>query len=540
MEEPVFQLERLVTALSIAALVGCNEVPCPRTGASLDDGGPAAEDGTGGTGGGTDAIGAWNGDDGSGPPPSAGDSGPGGSPAADGAPGANPPSADSSPGGKSPPADSTPGGKSPPADSTPGSKPPPKPAGCGDGLCGKGEDCVSCKADCGACCTGGLCVFPGAEGFGVTTKAGRGGKVIRVTNLNASGAGSLRAAVEASGARTIIFDVGGTIKLTSDISVKNPFLTIAGQTAPSPGITVRGAGLVVRTSDVLVQHLRIRVGDDPSGPSCDSRDGIRLYTSAKDVVIDHVSVSWAVDENTSTYGTNLTFSNCIISEALANSCHSKGKHSKGMLVMGGTKNLAVVRNLFAHNVDRNPHMNSSTDTVLVNNLVYNPVDDAFGDEWGSPTDVITTIIGNAQIDGPSTTSSTFFDFSRLKSGCKAYQKDNTGDQKVIATGSAVVSSPPLMYAPAALLSSAAVKAHVLANAGARPLDRDAVDKRVVGEVQSKGGKIIDSPGDVGGWPKLQQSTRTLTLPPNPNGDDDNDGYTNLEEWLHELAHKVGG
>jgi hypothetical protein len=265
----------------------------------------------------------------------------------------------------------------------------------------------------------------------------------------------------------------------------------------------------------LVQHIRVRVGDDPDGPSPDSRDGIMLSASAKDVVVDHVSISWAIDENTSIYGTDLTFSNCIISEALYHSLHSKGGHSKGMLVMGGTRNLSVVRNLFAHNVDRNPHMSSDTQTVIVNNLVYDPVDDAFGDEWSSPTDVLVTIIGNVQIDGPDTSSSTYFDFSRLGGSSKAYQEDNVGDQTPVTSGSCVVSSPPLLHEPASLLSSSAVTAHVLKNAGARPADRDEVDKRIINEVDSTSGHIIDSPSDVGGYP-------------------------NLEEWLHELAHDVGG
>jgi pectate lyase len=400
----------------------------------------------------------------------------------------------------------------------------PPAAGCGDGLCGQGEDCQSCQADCGECCTGGLCVFPGATGFGVTTPAGRGGQVIRVTNLDASGSGSLKAAVDTSGPRTIIFDVSGTIELSSAISISKSFVTIAGQTAPSPGITLRGAGIKVSASDVLIQHIRVRVGDDPSGPNPDTRDGIMISASAKDVVVDHVSISWAIDENTSTYGTNMTFSNCIISEALYHSLHPKGGH----------------RNLFAHNVDRNPQMNSDTQTVIVNNLVYDPVDDAFGDEWGNPTDVVVTIIGNVQIDGPDTSSSTYFDFSRLGGASEAYQEDNIGDQKPVTSGSCVVNSPPLLHEPASLMPSSTVKAHVLKNAGARPADRDDVDKRIINEANSKSGHIIDSPDEVGGYPSLQQNTRELTLPPDHNGDDDGDGYTNLEEWLHELAHDVGG
>ena len=112
-----------------------------------------------------------------------------------------------------------------------------------------------------------LPVFPGAAGFGTNTPAGRGGTVYKVTNLNASGAGSLNACTDASGPRVCIFEISGTISLTSDINVTNPYLTIAGQTAPSPGITLRGAALRISASDVLVQHIRLRAGDALAGPN---------------------------------------------------------------------------------------------------------------------------------------------------------------------------------------------------------------------------------------------------------------------------------
>src|SRR5690606_6707929 len=119
-------------------------------------------------------------------------------------------------------------------------------------------------------------VLPGLTGFGITTPAGRGGEVLRVTNLNASGPGSLRAAIETPGPRVIVFEVSGTISLTKNLYVREPFVTIAGQTAPSPGITIRGAGLFVLTHDVLVQHLRIRPGDALDGPRMDNRDAVAI------------------------------------------------------------------------------------------------------------------------------------------------------------------------------------------------------------------------------------------------------------------------
>src|SRR5688572_14531451 len=149
-----------------------------------------------------------------------------------------------------------------------------------------------------------LPVIPGIYGFGVDTPAGRGGRVIRVTNLEASGEGSLDACARASGPRICVFEVSGTIRMTRNLHVAQPFITIAGQTAPSPGINIRGAGISVSTHDVLIQHLRVRVGDDLDGPAGTNRDGLGIANEASppyNVVIDHCSFSWSIDEAISTW-----------------------------------------------------------------------------------------------------------------------------------------------------------------------------------------------------------------------------------------------
>jgi hypothetical protein len=124
-----------------------------------------------------------------------------------------------------------------------------------------------------------LPVFPGAEGFGTITRAGRGGRIIRVTNLSDRGQGSLREAIDAKGPRVIVFEVGGNINLKSHLKIRNPYVTVAGQTAPQPGITLTGASLSIKTHDVLIQHLRIRVGDRAIGPPPEDRDGIKIQGS---------------------------------------------------------------------------------------------------------------------------------------------------------------------------------------------------------------------------------------------------------------------
>src|SRR3569832_2099856 len=128
----------------------------------------------------------------------------------------------------------------------------------------------------GATAAQALPVIPGGAGLGMDTPAGRGGKVYKVTNLNASGTGSLKACTDATGARVCVFEVGGYIRLTEDLLIRNGPITIAGQTAPSPGITIRGAALKIQGSNVLVQHIRVRAGDDPTGPAPDNRDAMKL------------------------------------------------------------------------------------------------------------------------------------------------------------------------------------------------------------------------------------------------------------------------
>src|SRR3954463_12451074 len=143
-------------------------------------------------------------------------------------------------------------------------------------------------------------VIPGASGYGMDTPAGRGGTVYKVTNLNASGTGSLKACTDATGARVCVFEVSGYIRLTEDLLIRNGPITIAGQTAPSPGITIRGAALKIHGSNILVQHIRVRPGDDLKGPDPENRDALKIEGSssvpATNIVIDHCTFSWALDE----------------------------------------------------------------------------------------------------------------------------------------------------------------------------------------------------------------------------------------------------
>lgn len=405
---------------------------------------------------------------------------------------------------------------------------------------------------------GSLPVIPGAVGFGMDTQAGRGGAVLRVTSLGDNPSspqpGTLRHALQEEGPRVVVFEVSGTIDLLDQLRIRDPYLTVAGQTAPSPGITLRGDHLSVRTHDVLIQHIRVRTGDLGGG----APDAVQVESFSPDdvynVVIDHSSFSWAGDENTSTWAHagarihDVTFRNLIISEAL-----DASDHSKGMLIGDGNERIAVIGNVFAHNADRNPEWKGGATGVVVNNLIYNwdPSQEATHLGWeehlpGAPT--LLSVVGNAYLRGPDmplSASAAAVEVYRLApSNSLLYMNDNVHPDITLFENDASfdprVSTPPVWVDGLVAQAGSTVENWLLDRAGSRPADRDAVDQRVINEVRTRSGRIIDSQAEVGGWPSLAMNLRTLTLPANPSGDDDGDGYTNLEEWLHSMADQVEG
>lgn len=426
-------------------------------------------------------------------------------------------------------------------------------------------------------------VIPGAAGFGMSTPAGRGGTVYRVTNINASGAGSLKACIDATGPRTCVFEVSGVIKLTDDMTIRNGTLTIAGQTAPSPGVMIRGGAFKIHASNILIQHLRFRIGDDKIGPDPSNRDALKIEGSdaapVHDIVIDHCTFSWSIDEVASVWGAhdNITFSNNIFAEPLDDSIHPTDdgtglqKHGYGVLLgssaTGGR--VTMVGNLFAHVVERNPLVRSR-EFVFLNNLVY--------DRMNMDVDLQSTdgrltknsLVGNQFLKGPSYTRTNKPVYVRTGGtnpvivGSKIYLENNYAPD----TGSTVAqlvsfpwgdTSPTLLATtgtrPAwnsglVILSTAnnGVYDSVLKNAGARPTDRDAVDKRIVTEVKNRTGQTINcvtADGTLrctkngGGWPTYAQNRRTLTLPANQ-ATVTASGYTNLELWLQQMDKTLSG
>lgn len=417
-------------------------------------------------------------------------------------------------------------------------------------------------------------VLPGAIGHGITTPAGRGGAVHRVTNLNASGAGSLKACVDAKGPRVCVFEVSGTIRLPDDLTLRNRYITIAGQTAPSPGITLRGAGLLVKTSDVLVQHIRVRPGDDAGGEPPINRDGLKIEAPKdaplSNVVIDHCTFTWSVDEIASAWQAwnNISLLNNIFAEPLHDSIHPEGKHGFGVLIGPVNGNATVAGNLFADMQSRNP-MTAATRAVIVNNMIYNWGNTAI--DLQSRGDVTqNSVVGNVFKRGPDTTGDHALvglraDASKLRPGAKVFLADNQSadgargsDAWSLAGGiygsisvANLRSNSPLAW-PAGMTtlptSDNVVREHVLRYAGARPADRDSVDRRIIEQTRNGTGRIINCVAangtarcqrNGGGWPALAENRRTLSLPADPDTVTSS-GYTNLELWLQQKAAEVEG
>jgi pectate lyase len=416
--------------------------------------------------------------------------------------------------------------------------------------------------------------FPGARGFGASTPGGRGGRVILVTNRHDDGPGSLRAALTATEPRFVVFRVSGTITLETGIEVTSPYLTVAGQSARPGGITLRvdpcsdDAALGVYTHDVVIRYLRVRRGANTCAGEGDSADGIVVYKEGSyNVVVDHSSVSWAVDENLSTYdyAHDVTFSWNIVSEGLSKSTHPEGRHSKGVHLSGeGTYNISFHHNLLAHNDDRNPQPTNPGVADIRNNIVYNYGSNAAlaSNSHGRP---LFNFVGNWYIPGPDSEKSEWeLDvYEGTDVGWAFYVKGNLGPHRtensmperraVSPAGRSSMVGTPFPAPNTATTSAAKAYRKVLRRAGASLPFRDAVDRRIVRQVKARGGHIIDSPSEVGGWPGLPKAAappdsdsdgmpdaferRHGTGPSIPDawGDIDGDGWGNVEEYVNRLA-----
>ncbi len=364
--------------------------------------------------------------------------------------------------------------------------------------------------------------FPGAEGGGMYAFGGRGGRIFVVTNLNDSGPGSFREACEAVGPRIVIFNVAGIIRLENRIVVRAPYITISGATAPGDGVCIAGNTVELETHDVVIRHMRFRRGSMDATERNDSIGG----NPVGNIMIDHVSASWGLDENMSMYRhmfdhdgdpatperklptVNITIQNSIFSEGLNTYHHAFGS------TIGGA-NSTFHHNLWACNTGRNPSVGMIHDFTFVNNVLFN---------WrhrtidGGDHRSFYTIINNYLKPGPGTPPEAPIAHRILKPESersktvvdnfgRAYVAGNVveGNERVTADNwdggvqpdvkqkpldevlAAIRSDKPFDHAPLTIQSATDAYATVLANAGATRPRRDAVDTRVVGMV--RGGKV---------------------------------------------------
>jgi hypothetical protein len=420
---------------------------------------------------------------------------------------------------------------------------------------------------------GDLPAFPGAEGSGKYTTGGRGGRVIYVTNLeDNNNIGSLRYAVNQSGSRIILFKVSGTIKLLSRLNISNPNITIAGQTAPGDGITLRDYPVVVNTNNVIIRFIRFRMGDEKAQQD-DALSGRRV----QNIIIDHCSMSWSTDECASFYDNQFfTLQWSILSESLRISVHEKGKHGYGGI--WGGQGVSFHHNLLANHDSRNPRFcgsrySNKPDLELVdfrNNVIYNwGGNSAYGAEGGR-----YNMVNNYYKAGPVTST------SKQKRIIEVYPDDGSNSQPKgtyatfyvdgnYMTKSALVSADNWQgvdmnsnfssYAPGitkndikseTIFPFAVVTTHSAEKAYEKIIDfcgaslkRDSVDLRIIHDVSSgmatykDGGNgstngLIDTQSAVGGWPVLQ----TLDAP----ADSDEDGMPDDWEKANNLNAESGG
>jgi hypothetical protein len=438
--------------------------------------------------------------------------------------------------------------------------------------------------------------FPGAEGFGRNATGGRGGKVLFVTNLNDAGEGSLRAAIQVTGARYIVFKVSGTIELKSTLNINNGDVTIAGQTAPGDGICLKNYPVGISADNVIIRFVRFRMGDEAKQEG--DAIGGRFH---KNIIIDHCSMSWSTDECVSIYANeSTTLQWCIISESLRNSVHGKGAHGYGGI--WGGKNASFHHNLIAHHDSRNPRLGEEagkafalTDLVdLRNNVLYN---------WGNNScyggEAMNVNIVNCYYKpGPATVKKErIVSIDKNKNeGTEVYNiwgkyyiNGNYVEGSTQATadnwtygvynqfhgsyGTVSDADKAAMRKSEPHAINNAVTTHTAQMAYQRVLDysgsslkRDAVDVRVIDNVRkgtfsfpgSNGSTngIIDTQSDVGGWPILNSTPAPVStagdgipdewkiahkLDPaksQANGRDLSTAYDNIEVYMNDLVRSI--
>jgi len=422
--------------------------------------------------------------------------------------------------------------------------------------------------------------FPKAQGFGAFTKGGRGGEVFIVTTTDDYGEneavikGSFREAVEADIPRTVVFEVSGIIELKRPLMIEDPYITIAGQTAPGDGICLKDYSFSVWADEAIVRYLRVRLGDVHRlesdaidiGSVIDNSGQLSDIPSSS-VIVDHCSAGWATDEIFTIGSERATVQWSIISECLYKSFHPKGGHSMGSVIRGSHGGISMLHNIYVHNNSRNPKLGSdgvSPGAVfdVRNNVLYN---------WGSTPGysnhdehVRINLVGNYYKPGPSSHNNLTIAFrvGGILNSIHAAGNYHTHNVEAAKDNWRLIESKSVdgginkigaafPYPPMNNRTGEEIYELVLNGAGAVLPARDPVDKRIINEIRTGTGTIMNSPKDVGGWPVYKATKAPADKdrdgmadkwerahglnaknPDDHKNDADKDGYTNLEEYLN--------
>ncbi|HEX6292697.1 MAG TPA: DNRLRE domain-containing protein [Herpetosiphonaceae bacterium] len=413
--------------------------------------------------------------------------------------------------------------------------------------------------------------FPGAEGHGSATPGGRGGRIIYVTTLADSGPGSLRSALEASGPRMVLFRVAGTIELSNDISITQPFVTIAGQSAPGEGVQIKGAMLKIRTHDVVLRHLKVRPGDKLNQSSNNERDAVSMSGTGGDevynVVIDHSSLVWGPDIGGAAILTNahdITIQHSILGEGLYLSNHSEGTtdqngHSLGLNITqldlsAHPKRITLHHNLLTTSDQRMPQIMGGELIDVVNNVIYNWGTAA---AHGNPRSL--NLINNMFIRGPMTRTLLAWK-SRTNPENPTPRPGSVFEQGTVTEGfSTVRGDPQSMYSatrfgPYSMRSEQSAQdayRQIVQGAGATWPVRDSADQRIIANLTQRTGQFLngaqvvwptlgsgplaadaDLDGMADTWEQQQFGSTSRGSSSSTSGDFDQDGYTDVEEYLN--------
>ncbi|MEM9840525.1 MAG: hypothetical protein AAF830_15400 [Pseudomonadota bacterium] len=372
------------------------------------------------------------------------------------------------------------------------------------------------------------------------------GVITRVTSLADSGPGTLREAIETvKTANVIVFEVGGEIELEEDIFIRKSQVTIAGQTAPSPGITLSGASLRVRASDVAIEHISFRPGLEAE--PAERADGLTIGGGSREVKrirLRNISVSWSRDELTAVADPTdgpVSITHSIFAEALRDAGHPKGRHSMGLLVRDAPRGVTIAGNLFVSNAHRNPVLGSDVRALVKNNWIVNPRFNAmhvYLDDH--PENMVAFFENNVMTPGQDT-----FEETRPLNLQSPDELAGTG-ATLISTDNTVLmpddmaaidfDSPGPAARADANIGTKAVPSHVVQFAGARPLDRNPTDRRIIEDVFAGSSAIVDvPPEDV-----VLPSSKGVVVPPEDAFALTERGNTRVEVWLEELHLELGG